>query len=50
MKKATQGLADARDKMWDLTERSELEMQLMGAGETQKPSWLRAGLMDWWTD
>lgn len=47
MKKETQGLADAGDKMWDLTERFELQMQLMGAGETQRPSWLRRGVMDW---
>lgn len=35
MKKETQGLADAGDKMWDLTESFEFEMQLTGAGETQ---------------
>ena len=50
MKKERQGLADAGDKMWDFTERFEFEMQLMGAGETRRPSWLRIGVMEWWAD
>lgn len=28
-------------------ERFELEMQLIGAGETQRASWLRTGVTGW---
>lgn len=33
MKKETQGLAAAVDKMWESPERCELEMQLMETGK-----------------